>query len=111
MSKGISTRTRTEHDDEHDGYVLVDTRNVILGLPEEVEAGGARRPLRAEISQKSESERWTAHRDWPAFTGPRRQAVARRRVLVDLLLAAVGPPCASRLERDARHTTRVMTTR
>ncbi len=75
MSKGISTRTRTEHDDEHDGYVLVDTRNVILGLPEEVEAGGARRPLRAEISQKSESERWTAHRDWPAFTGPRRQAV------------------------------------
>jgi hypothetical protein len=75
MSKGISTRTRTEHDDEHDGYVLVDTRNVILGLPEEVEAGGARRPLRAAIPQKSEPERWNEHRNWQAFTGPRRQAV------------------------------------
>ena len=75
MSKGISTRTRTEHDDEHDGYVLVDARNVILGLPAEVEAGAPRRPLRAEISQKSESERWTAHRDWQSFTGARRQAV------------------------------------
>ena len=76
MSKGISTRTRTEHDDEHDGYMLVDPRNVILGLPEEVDTGAARRPLRAAIPQKSESEDWTAHRDWHALTGPRRQAIA-----------------------------------
>ena len=33
MGNTISTRTRTEHDDENDDYVLVDSRNVILGLP------------------------------------------------------------------------------
>ena len=76
MSNRTSTRTRTDHDDELDGYVLVDSRNVILGLPEEVEVGAARRPLRAAMPQKSESECWNAHRDWPALTGPRRPAIA-----------------------------------
>jgi hypothetical protein len=76
MSKGTSTRTRTERDDEHDGYVFVDRRNVILGLPEEIDDTATQRPLRAAVPQKFESEAWTVHRDWQALTGPRRQAIA-----------------------------------
>ena len=77
MSKGISTRTRTEHDDEHDGYVLVDPRNVILGLPEEVDS--RRRTPAAARGNSAEIRVGTTGphiATGTSLTGPRRQAIA-----------------------------------
>ncbi len=47
-----STRSRADHDEEFDAYVLVDSGNVVLGLPEDEVIGAPRRPLRGSIPRK-----------------------------------------------------------
>jgi hypothetical protein len=49
MGNGVATRPRIAHDEEQDDYLLVDTRGVILGLPDDQHGSATRPPLRGAL--------------------------------------------------------------
>jgi hypothetical protein len=52
MGNTVATRPRIAHDEEHDDYLLVDARGLILGLPDDDHGSAGRPPLRGALPPK-----------------------------------------------------------
>ena len=79
MGNGVATRLRTPSDEDHDGYVLVDARHVMLGGVDDEPAALVRPPLRGVLPPKFTGDARLAG-EWRAVIGaPRRYALAEVR--------------------------------